>query len=97
MTRSRFSLTACVGVAACSRRRGTARPRDARTATHAQAVVKLGFITKFPVDFYTTLVRRGEEVGQGDARREGHLRAGQERRPTTRVRSPRSRTWSPRA
>ena len=44
-----------------------------------QATVKLGFITKFPVDFYFTLVERGEEVGQGDAGREGHLRQRQER------------------
>ena len=41
-----------------------------------QARVKLGFITKFPVDFYFTLVERGEEVGEPHTGSERHLRAG---------------------
>jgi ABC-type sugar transport system substrate-binding protein len=56
MTRSRFSLTACVGVAVLLLTVG-AGGAAARTqnATHAQSVIKLGVITKFPVGFYTTL------------------------------------------
>ena len=57
------------------RRRGTLAPAQ----THAQAVVKLGMITKFPVGFYYDAAGRGEEVRQADARREGPLRPGKER------------------
>lgn len=56
MTRSRISLTACVGAAALlvAVWTGGAAARSHHT-DHAQAVVKLGMITKFPVGFYTTL------------------------------------------
>jgi ABC-type sugar transport system substrate-binding protein len=55
MTRSRISLAACVGATALlAAWTGGAAARSHDTA-HAQAVVKLGMITKFPVGFYTTL------------------------------------------
>jgi ABC-type sugar transport system substrate-binding protein len=56
MTRSRISLTACVGAAALLLTvwAGGAAART-QNATHAQSVIKLGVITKFPVGFYTTL------------------------------------------
>ena len=41
--------------------------------------VKLGFITKFPVDFYFTLVDAVEGLGQVHAGRVGDLRQRQER------------------
>ena len=55
MTRSRISLTACVGAAALLLTvwAGGAAART-QNATHAQSVIKLGVITKFPVGFYTT-------------------------------------------
>ncbi len=56
MTRSRIALTACVGAAALLvavwSGGAAAKPNG---ATHSQAVVKLGMITKFPVGFYFTL------------------------------------------
>jgi simple sugar transport system substrate-binding protein len=56
VTRSRISLAACLGAAALVvavwSGGAAARPHS---AAHAQAVVKLGMITKFPVGFYTTL------------------------------------------
>ena len=56
MTRSRISLTVCVGAAALlvAVWTGGAAARSHHTG-HEQAVVKLGMITKFPVGFYTTL------------------------------------------
>jgi ABC-type sugar transport system substrate-binding protein len=56
MTRSRISLTACVGAAALLLTvwAGGAAART-QNATHAYSVIKLGVITKFPVGFYTTL------------------------------------------
>ena len=53
MTRSRISLKACVGAAALLLA-VFAGGASARTQ-HAQSVIKLGVITKFPVGFYTTL------------------------------------------
>ena len=41
--------------------------------------------------------QRREGLGQGDAWRVGHLRGAERAAPTTPARSPRSRTWSPRA
>jgi ABC-type sugar transport system substrate-binding protein len=56
VTRSRISLTACVGAAALLvavwSGGAAAKPQSAR---YAQSVIKLGVITKFPVGFYTTL------------------------------------------
>jgi ABC-type sugar transport system substrate-binding protein len=56
MTRSRISLTACVGAMALlvAIWTGGAAARSHGRA-NAQAVVTLGMITKFPVGFYTTL------------------------------------------
>ena len=58
--------------------------------------VKLGFITKFPVDFYFTLVdaaKAWDKATPGASVIYARARAA----PTTPARSPRSRTWSPRA
>ncbi len=79
MTRSRISLTACVGAAALlvAVWTGGAAARPHHT-DHAQAVVKLGMITKFPVGFYTTLQNGAKKFDKADARREGDLRPGKE-------------------
>ena len=62
MTRTQISVGACVGAAALLVAVFTggaaARPHS---AGHAQAVVKLGMITKFPVGFYTTLQNGGKK------------------------------------
>jgi ABC-type sugar transport system substrate-binding protein len=62
VTRSHISLGACVGAAALlvAAFSGGAAARS-HGAGHAQAVVKIGMITKFPVGFYTTLQNGGKK------------------------------------
>ena len=62
MTRTQISVGACVGAAALlvAVFTGGAAARS-HSAGHAQAVVKLGMITKFPVGFYTTLQNGGKK------------------------------------
>ena len=57
-----------------------ATPAPAATsAGAAPAPIKVGFITKFPVDFYDTMVDAVKTVGRRPPRRRGRLRPGQER------------------
>ena len=52
---------------------------SAKPAKHNAEVVKLGFITKFPVDFYFTLVNAAKKWDKATPGRESHLRQRQER------------------
>ena len=49
------------------------------TPTKKQETVKLGFITKFPVDFFFTLENAAKKWDKAQPGREGALRPGQER------------------
>ena len=59
--------------------------------------VKLGFITKFPVDFYFTLVNAAKKWDKATPGASVSSTPAARAAPTTPARSPRSRTWSPRA
>ena len=73
-----------------------ARVERKRRARRAGAPVKLGFITKFPVDFYFTLVEAAKAWDKATPGRRSCTRRARAA-PTTPARSPRSRTWSRRA
>ena len=48
-------------------------------AGQGSGVIKVGLITKFPVDFYDTMVDAVKKYDADHAGRRGHLRPGQER------------------
>ena len=68
---------------------------SAKHTSATQASVKLGFITKFPVDFYFTSSSAARRRGRSRTRGSASATRRGSRRPTTPARSPRSRTWSP--
>ena len=77
-------------------RRHHRRGQPTGTAASGEAV-KIGFITKFPVDFYDTMVDAAEGVERGPPRGRAASSPRARAAPTTRARSPPSSRWSPRA
>ena len=64
----------------CSRRRPLlAASATAKPTQQTQQTVKLGFITKFPVDFFFTLENAAKKWDKAHPGRKGDLRPGQER------------------
>ena len=79
------------GGAATHRRR---RRRDHRRRVGGEAM-KIGFITKFPVDFYDTMVEAAKDWNKDHPEVELIFAQGRAA-PTTKARSTRSSRWSPR-
>ena len=82
MSRTRLMVGVSIGAAALlvAALAGGATAKTTPTADGSSAkVIKLGFITKFPVGFFFTLQNAAKKWDKAASRREGRLRTGQER------------------